>query len=61
MRRALCILLALWLCLPFFAFAEEAAPAESPEIDRVNRALLVGCDKFLSQPETTPSSTMRRR
>ena len=56
MRRALCILLALWLCLPFFAFAEEAPPAESPEIDRVNRALLVGCDKFLSQPETTPSS-----
>ena len=23
---------------------------------RVNRALLVGCDKFLSQPATTPSS-----
>lgn len=56
MRRALCILLALWLCLPFFAFAEDAFPAESTETDRVNRALLVGCDKFLSQPETTPSS-----
>ena len=51
MRRALSVLL-VWLCLPFFAsHAEDAAPT-----GRVNRALLVGCDQFLSQQETTPSS-----
>lgn len=52
MRRALCLLTALWLCLPFFAAGEEAsAPDET-----VRRALLVGCDEFLSQEATTPSS-----
>lgn len=60
MRRAICLLLALWLCLPFFAFAETIEPdVDIPEQvgnGRTNRALLVGCDKFLSQPETTPSS-----
>ncbi len=50
MRRVLCIWMALWLSLPFFVFAEEE-PGES-----VNRALLVGCDRFLSQQDTTPSS-----
>ena len=61
MRRALCVLIALWLCLPFFALAEENV--DVPTIvgtDRINRALLVGCDRFLSQPETTPSSTSWR-
>lgn len=53
MRRAICLLLAVWLCLPFFAFAEEQTPDAG---ERVNRALLVGCDRFLSQQETTPSS-----
>ena len=53
MRRAICLLMALWLCLPFFAFAEEKALGAE---DRINRALLVGCDRFLSQQETTPSS-----
>ena len=57
MRRTLCMLCALWLCLPFFAYAEGNVdvPAQAGS-DRINRALLVGCDKFLSQPETTPSS-----
>ena len=59
MRRALCVLIALWLCLPFFAFAEDAAellPAPPAHNGRTCRALLVGCDRFLSQPATTPSS-----
>ena len=51
MRRGLCLLLTLWLALPFFA---PARAEEEPQ--RVNRALLVGCDEFLSQPDTTPSS-----
>ena len=54
MRRAICLLLAVWLCLPSFVFAAEQNEVNPP--DRVNRALLVGCDRFLSQPETTPSS-----
>ena len=57
MRRIMCMLMTLWLCLPFFAFAQEQA--ELPEQagnGRTNRALLVGCDRFLSQPDTTPSS-----
>ena len=52
MRRGLCMLMAIWLALPFFVLAEE----ETGENGRVNRALLVGCDRFLSQQETTPSS-----
>ena len=56
MRRALCWLCALWLCLPFFAFAQETADAPPEENPRTHRALLVGCDRFLSQPSTTPSS-----
>ena len=57
MRRAICMLLALWLCLPLFALGEENVdvPAQVGN-GRTNRALLVGCDRFLSQPETTPSS-----
>lgn len=55
MRRALCIFLALWLMLPFFVFAEESEPLPAGQ-GRTNRALLVGCDRFLSQPDTTPSS-----
>ncbi len=58
MRRAICMLVALWLCLPFFALAEsEIIDMPAPwETQRVNRALLVGCDRFLSQQDTTPSS-----
>ena len=57
MRRVLCVLLALWLLLPLITRAEElAAPAQDAPEGRVNRALLIGCDRFLSQPETTPSS-----
>lgn len=60
MRRAICLLLALWLCLPFFALAETPEPdVDIPEQignGRTNRALLVGCDRFLSQPSTAPSS-----
>ena len=53
MRRAFYLLLTLWLLLPFFCFAEEDQELLSV---RTNRALLVGCDRFLSQPDTTPSS-----
>lgn len=58
--RRLCILLALCLCLPFFSFAEEGEVLDElltePPVQRVNRALLVGCDRFLTQQDTTPSS-----
>ena len=57
MRRAICLLMALWLCLPFFAWAEEG---QDDPGERVNRALLVGCDRFLSQQATTPSAWPRR-
>lgn len=53
MRQAFCLLLTIWITLPFFSFAEE--PEASVPV-RTNRALLVGCDRFLSQPDTTPSS-----
>ena len=55
MRRLLAMLLAFFL-LPCSAVAELAPGASVPDGDRVNRALLVGCDRFLSQPDTTPSS-----
>ena len=57
MRRAICLLTALWLCLPFFAFAEDNVkfPPDGGN-DTIRRALLVGCDNFLSQPDTTPSA-----
>lgn len=45
MRRLL-LLLVVWLCLPFF----------SASADGVNRALLVGCDQFVTQENTAPSS-----
>ena len=56
MRRMLCLLTALCLCLPFFAFAEENPLPPEEENSIVRRALLVGCDNFLSQPDTTPSA-----
>lgn len=61
MRRLLSALLSLWLCLPLFVFAEDPRDANvdiPPQVGngRTNRALLVGCDRFLSQPATTPSS-----
>lgn len=58
MRRTLCALIALWFCLPFFALAEGNVDVPAiVDSDRINRALLVGCDRFLSQPDTTPSSS----
>lgn len=54
MRRTICLLMALWLTLPFFVFAEDLSAEDGT--GRVNRALLVGCDRFLSQQDTTPSS-----
>ena len=57
MRRAVCFLLALWLLLPLFAYSQELPEAEKElPAERTNRALLVGCDRFLSQQDTTPSS-----
>lgn len=53
MKTRLLALLLAWLCLPLFAFAEDAAP---PEAASVRRALLVGCDRFLTQQDTSPSS-----
>ena len=57
MRRAICLLTALWLCLPFFAFAEGNVdlPPETGN-GATRRALLLGCDNFISQPDTTPSA-----
>ncbi len=61
-RRMLALLLAVLCCVPLFAWAdlphEAALDAPPPAGDgvRTNRALLVGCDRFLSQQDTTPSS-----
>ena len=54
MRRLLALLL-IGLCLPLSAFAQPEM-MEKEDSGRVNRALLVGCDRFLSQPDTTPSA-----
>lgn len=58
--RRMCLLLVLCLCLPFFSFAEEIGNVTEliaePGSQRINRALLVGCDRFLTQQDTTPSS-----
>ena len=61
MRRWICLLLALWLCLPFSALSQglddvNISIPEEVGNGRVNRALLIGCDRFLSQTATTPSS-----
>ncbi len=53
MRNVLTLLL-VWLCLPLCVQAEAGDAALGG--GRVNRALLVGCDRFLSQPDTSPSS-----
>ncbi|MBQ8554300.1 MAG: caspase family protein [Clostridia bacterium] len=50
--RVMLTIMTLWLCLPFLAFGEEAGGSD----ERVNRALLVGCDRFISQMDTVPSS-----
>ena len=55
-RRSWTALLLLWLCLPLFAHAETAHITVTEGNARVNRALLVGCDRFVGQPDTTPSS-----
>ncbi len=55
-HRLICLLMAFVL-LPFAALGEIILPA-APAGDgaRTNRALLVGCDQFLSQQSTYPSS-----
>ncbi len=55
MRSLLALLLA-FVCLPLSALARELPENVPQEAGRVNRALLVGCDRFLSQPDTVPSS-----
>lgn len=57
LKRFAAMLLA-WLCLPLLAWAEDPqSPLETAISEgRVNRALLVGCDRFVSQMDTTPSS-----
>ena len=44
------------LCLPLGALADTNQTSLESGGGRVNRALLVGCDRFLSQPDTTPSA-----
>ena len=56
MRRAICLLMTLWLFMPFFARAEDVDTSLPQGNGRTNRALLIGCDRFLSQQDTTPSS-----
>ena len=46
------VLLVVLLCCPIFAVRAEKITANG----RVNRALLVGCDRFLTQTDITPSS-----
>ena len=55
MRRMLALFF-VCLCLPLGAFADMHSTSLESGGGRVNRALLVGCDRFLSQPDTTPSS-----
>lgn len=52
MRRMVCLLLALFL--PLFAGAKESP---SPPPESVHRALLVGCDHFLTQEDTWPAAS----
>ena len=52
LRKRLSLLLAVWLCLPFLT----PAKASEDEEGRENRALLLGCDRFVSQTDTTPSA-----
>lgn len=59
--RQIAAMLLAWLCLPLSALAETVPPAvealpEEAISGRVNRALLVGCDRFVSQMDTVPSS-----
>ena len=57
MRRCVSLLTAiLWLCLPLFAGGQDVLPETAPETPQVSRALLVGCDRFVSQMDTAPSS-----
>ena len=57
MRRCVSLLTAiLWLCLPLFARGQDVLPETAPETPQVSRALLVGCDRFVSQMDTAPSS-----
>ena len=51
-KRLMSVLLVVLLCCPIFAVRAEKITADG----RVNRALLVGCDRFLTQTDTTPSS-----
>ena len=51
-KRLMSVLLVVLLCCPIFAVRAEEITADG----RVNRALLVGCDRFLTQTDTTPSS-----
>ena len=55
-RKRLWLLLALGLalCLPLRAGGESASPAPEPR-NRL-RALLIGCDHFLSQEDTWPAA-----
>ena len=51
-KRLMSVLLIVLLCCPLFAVRAEEITADG----RVNRALLVGCDRFLTQTDTTLSS-----
>lgn len=51
-KRLMSVLLVVLLCCPIFSVRAEEITADG----RVNRALLVGCDRFLTQTDTTPSS-----
>ena len=55
-KRMLALLMTLWLSLPFWAQAEGSISPYPAQGDVISRALLVGCDRFISQQDTTPSS-----
>lgn len=54
--KSLAALLLAWLCLPLCVHAQALLPDETGA-GRINRALLVGCDRFVSQEDTFPSSS----
>lgn len=55
LRRLMALLLA-WACLPLLTYAQEPVMVDRAGNGRTNRALLLGCDRFLSQPDTVPSA-----
>ena len=48
----------LWLFLAIACLLTISAHGEETETEPVRRALLIGCDTFVTQTETTPAAAM---